>query len=158
MIIYNSLKEIIEDFRTFVAQDAFLNSFGYGEVYDIGTSKSITYPLLWTTNTQASQIDVTNKNITPRLRFTFLFLDRYNIQEDLSNENGHNTTNVEDILSQQYFNAFRFLNYIAIQKKYNIVNTQIDVVTDETKDKLYGARLDVEFRMPLNLECFGPVN
>lgn len=158
MITYTSLNNIIQDFRSFANQDGFINSFGYGEVYDIGTSTSNTYPLMYATNTQASQIDVGNKNITPRLRFTFLFLDRYNIEENNSDENGFNTNNVQEIISDQYFNAFRFLNYISQDRKYNVVNATIDVITDQTKDKLYGARLDIEFRMPLNLECFGVAN
>lgn len=158
MIIFESLNNIIEDFRTFATQDGFINSFGYGEVYDIGTTTSNTYPLMWVTHTQSSSIDVMNKNITPKLRFTFLFLDRYNIQENLSPENGFSTNNCSEIISDQYFNAFRFLNYISQNKKYNVVNATIDVLTDQTKDKLYGARLDLEIKMSLNLDCFSIAN
>lgn len=65
-----TLNQIISDFQTIAQSHKQINSFGYGDIWDIATSGDINYPMMWVT-LEDSQIS----GMYETLRFNFLFMD-----------------------------------------------------------------------------------
>lgn len=65
-----TLNQIISDFQTIAQNHKQINSFGYGDIWDIATSGDINYPMMWVT-LEDSQIS----GMYETLRFNFLFMD-----------------------------------------------------------------------------------
>ena len=137
-----TLKQIVQMFRDFSANHLLINDFGFGPTSDIGTSKQMDFPYLWVTTSESSSIDYRNRTMIPKLRFGFLFLDQINIQPNTSTENGLNTDNQEDILSDQFQVLQDFLTYVTTLSKYGIILEEQSITTqpmlDETTDKVSG--------------------
>ena len=104
-----TLKEVVQMFRAFKDAHLQINDFGYGPVSDISTATEMEFPYMWVTHTQPSVINYKRHSQIPSWNFSFLFLDQINQQTNHSEENGLNTDNQEDIMSDQFqiFNILR---------------------------------------------------
>ena len=142
-----TLNQLIEEFKGYQETNGFINDFGYGQVYDISRSKPSQYPLMWVTHTQPSRVDIQNRVVMPRQQFTFLFLDQISQIDNTLDENGFDSNNIREIISDQLQWAMAFITYL-MQLNYIVLgDIRYDVVQNETKDRLYGIRLDVEMEI-----------
>lgn len=96
-----SLNQLINWFQLFQQNHYFLKDFGFGEPYDIGTSRQMTFPYMWVTMNEDSSIATgsNNKSAIPDLSFSIMFMDKINIQENYLDTNGFPSDNSQEILS-----------------------------------------------------------
>ena len=96
-----SLNQIITWFEDFQQNHYFLNDFGFGEPYDIGTSRQMDFPYMWVALNEDNNIATgTNvKSAIPDLSFSIMFMDKINIQENYLDQNGFQSDNSQEILS-----------------------------------------------------------
>lgn len=139
-----SLNQLINWFQQFQINHDFLKDFGFGEPYDIGTSRQMTFPYLWITMNEDSSI-ATGTNIRsaiPDLSFSVMFMDKINIQENYLDTNGFPSDNSQEILSDciQYLQDL----IVYIQQdwgQYGVIisqDTSFYPAVDETTDKSTG--------------------
>ena len=139
-----SLNQLINWFQQFQIDHYFLKDFGFGEPYDIGTSRQMTFPYLWITMNEDSSIaTATNiRSAIPDISFSVMFMDKINIQENYLDTNGFPSDNSQEILSDclQYLQDL----IVHIQQEwgqYGVIISQ-DVsfypAVDETTDKSTG--------------------
>lgn len=139
-----TLNQLIKYFNTFQQNHFFLKDFGFGEPYDIGTSRQMDSPYMWITMNEDNTI-ATGSNVRsaiPDLSFTVMFMDKINDQENYLNTNGFQSDNSAEILSD----CIQYLQDLVttIQNKwgqYGVLISQ-DVsfypAVDETTDKSTG--------------------
>jgi hypothetical protein len=96
-----SLNQLINWFQLFQENHYFLKDFGFGEPYDIGTSRQMTFPYMWVTLNEDSSIATGSnvKSAIPDISFSIMFMDKINIQENYLNTNGFPSDNSQEILS-----------------------------------------------------------
>ena len=78
-----SLNQLVEWFESFADRHYFLKDFGFGEPYDIGTTRQMEFPYMWLTLDDTSIIATgTNvKSAIPDYSFRVFFMDKINIQK-----------------------------------------------------------------------------
>ena len=158
-----SLNQLINWFQQFQINHDFLKDFGFGEPYDIGTSRQMTFPYMWITMNEDSSIATgsNNKSAIPDLSFSVMFMDKINIQENYLDTNGFPSDNSQEILSDclQYLQDL----IVHIQQdwaQYGVLISQ-DIsfypAVDETPDKATGivARIVLRTRQ---VNCIIPEN
>lgn len=137
-----SLNQIIDLFKDFADRHYFINDFGYGPTSDIGTTRQMEMPYMWVTTSQNSVIRATNKTAIPDLSFTVLFMDKTNIQENYLEENGVNSNNVQEILSDMLQCLQDFITEIQVNfGNYGIMlldDINCYPAVDETQDSVNG--------------------
>jgi hypothetical protein len=139
-----SLNQLINWFQQFQINHYFLKDFGFGEPYDIGTSRQMTFPYMWITMNEDSSI-ATGTNIRsaiPDLSFSVMFMDKINIQENYLDTNGFPSDNSQEILSDCLQYLQDLIVYIQQEwGQYGVIFAQ-DVsfypAVDETTDKSTG--------------------
>lgn len=139
-----SLNQLINWFENFQENHYFLKDFGFGETYDIGTSRQMTFPYMWVTLNDDNNIATgTNvKSAIPDFSFSIMFMDKINIQDNYLDQNGFQSDNSQEILSD----CVQYLQDLVteIQQnwgQYGVLLSQ-DVsffpVIDDTPDKATG--------------------
>ena len=95
-----SINQLITWFQDFQENHYFLKDFGFGEPYDIGTSRQMTFPYMWVTMNEDSSIATGShiKSAIPDLSFSVMFMDKINIQENYLDTNGFPSDNSQEIL------------------------------------------------------------
>jgi hypothetical protein len=149
IVTYN---QVINLMRSFVSAHPQLNDFGNGPTSEIGKSRQMDFPYMFSTHEQDSIFRIVNKNITPELNFTVMFLDKVNDQNLTLNRVGDDSTNTQEILSDTYQYAQDFLNEVLTNwSKYGIAFSQDDVtafpVYDETTDRVSGWAVRIALRL-----------
>lgn len=139
-----SLNQLINWFQTFQENHYFLKDFGFGEPYDIGTSRQMEFPYMWVTMNEDSSIATgTNvKSAIPDMSFSVMFMDKINNQPNYLDQNGFQSDNSQQILSD----TLQCLQDLVteIQQNWNQYGVLIsqDVsfypAVDETTDKATG--------------------
>jgi hypothetical protein len=139
-----SLNQIIDWFQNFQENHYFLKDFGFGEPYDIGTSRQMTFPYMWVTLNEDSSIatGTNNKTAIPDLSFSIMFMDKINIQENYLDTNGFPSDNSQEILSDTLQCLQDLVTMIQQNwQQYGVLISQ-DVsfypAVDETTDKATG--------------------
>jgi hypothetical protein len=156
-----SLNRIISWFKQYQVDNKFLNDFGFGEPYDIGTSRHMKFPYMWVTMNDDSRIIVSNKTGIPVFSFSLLFMDKINDQENFNKENGFESNNESEILSDMIQHLQDLIT--DIQTYWNQYGVLLDnevvffPVVDETTDKSTGinARIILKVR---HVNCVIPKN
>ena len=139
-----SLNQLINWFQTFQQNHFFLKDFGFGEPYDIGTSRQMTFPYMWVTLNEDSSIATGSnvKSAIPDISFSIMFMDKINIQENYLDTNGFPSDNSQEILSD----CLQYLQDLVTEiqqnwSQYGVLISQ-DVsfypAVDETTDKSTG--------------------
>lgn len=148
IITLNQILKLMKDFQT---NHPMIRDFGYGETSDIGTSRHMEFPYLWVTHENDSQIEITNKVMIPIINFTLLFCDRVNIQENYLEENGENSNNGQEILSDSFQLAQDLVTTVLSSwGQWGISfndNPSLFNVVDETDDKVNGWGLRISLRL-----------
>jgi hypothetical protein len=158
-----SLNQLITWFQTYQQNNHFLKDFGFGEPYDIGTSRQMTFPYLWVTMNEDSSIATGSnvKSAIPDLSFSIMFMDKINIQENYLNTNGFPSDNSQEILSD----CIQYLQDLVTDIQLNwgqygvLISQDVSFfpAVDETTDKSTGvvARIVLRTRQ---VNCIIPEN
>jgi hypothetical protein len=158
-----TLNQLISWFQSFQQRHYFLKDFGFGEPYDIGTSRQMNFPYMWVTMNEDSVIPVASNNKTaiPELSFSILFMDKINDQENYLDQNGFQSNNSQEILSDciQYVQDL-VTEIQSYWSQYGVLFSQ-DVsffpVVDETQDKSTGINARIVLRLK-QVNCIIPVS
>lgn len=154
-----TLNQLIDYFHDFSKSHQILKDSGFGQVSEIGRSRDMKYPYMWTTFDTPSRVQVANRrNIIPIFRFVFLFVDQVNNQVNLSHHNGFDTTNQQHVLSDTHQLAMDFINYLTRHSSLMLDDQSITIqpVIEETKDKVSGWRVDLDIKL-LHFNCNLPL-
>ena len=157
-----TLNQLISWFQSFQERHYFLKDFGFGEPYDIGTSRQMDFPYMWMTLNDDSVIPVASNNKTaiPEISFSVLFMDKINDQENYLDTNGFPSNNSQEILSDcvQYLQDL-ITEIQSYWHQYGVLFSQ-DVsffpVIDETQDKATGINARIVLRLK-QVNCIIPV-
>lgn len=157
-----TLNQLISWFQSFQERHFFLKDFGFGEPYDIGTSRQMKFPYMWMTLNDDSVIPVASNNKTaiPEISFSILFMDKINDQPNYLDTNGFPSNNSQEILSDclQYLQDL-ITEIQSYWQPYGVLFSQ-DVsffpVVDETQDKATGINARVVLRLK-QVNCIIPV-
>lgn len=145
-----TLNQTIEILKNFTSKHKQLNSFYFGDKWEVGASDNIQYPLLWCSLQNVSMTD----NVVER-RFVIDISDKVNLDE--SNEN-HVLSDCEQI-------AFDLLNYLEqISDSESIglrvsKNTQLTDYTEDRDDMVSGFFFEITLSSHIfNNSCNLPIN
>jgi len=149
IVTYNQIVNLMRDF---VSAHPQLNFFGNGPTSEIATSRDMDFPYMWATHEQDSIFRIVNKNITPELNFTLMFLDKVNDQNLTLNRVGDDSNNTQEVLSDCFQYAQDFINEVVTNwSAYGIAFSQDDItafpVYDETTDKVSGWAIRIALRL-----------
>ncbi len=152
MINITSINQIINYFNLYANSHPQLNDFGYGSTSQIGKNRQMKYPYLWVTHRQSSSITVQNRTQIPTYNFSFLIVDRINIQDNYNSINGLDSDNQQEIISDCKQIADDFIGWIGTElNDQNISfadsNITLEMVFDETSDKVTGVLFDIPLRV-----------
>ena len=158
-----SLNQLVEWFESFADRHYFLKDFGFGEPYDIGTTRQMEFPYMWLTLDDTSIIATgTNvKSAIPDYSFRVFFMDKINIQENYLDQNGFQSDNSQQILSD----TIQYLQDLIteIQQdwgQYGVMmsaDVNFNPVIDETQDKSTGVSASITLRTR-QVNCVIPVS
>lgn len=158
-----TLNQIITWFNEFQQRHYFLKDFGFGETYDIGTSRQMTFPYMWVSMADNSTIGtgVNNKTAIPQFSFVVMFLDKINIQPNYFDVNGFNSDNSQEILSD----CVQYLQDLVTEVQqywgqYGVLfsnDVSFYPVIDETPDKSTGIAANLTFKLR-QVNCDIPVS
>ena len=158
-----TLNQLIKWFQLFQQNNYFLNDFGFGEPYDIGTSRQMNFPYMWVTMNDDSVIGQSghNKTAIPELSFSIMFMDKINIQENYLDTNGFPSDNSQEILSDMIQVLQDLLTDVAQNwQTYGVFISQ-DVTfypaVDETTDKSTGVVARIVLKLK-QVNCIIPEN
>ena len=139
-----SLNQLINWFQTFQQNHFFLKDFGFGEPYDIGTSRQMTFPYMWVTMNEDSSIATGSnvKSAIPDISFSIMFMDKINIQDNYLDTNGFPSDNSQEILSD----TLQYLQDLVTEIQLNwgtygvLISQDVSFypAVDETQDKATG--------------------
>lgn len=139
-----SINQLITWFEDFQENHYFLKDFGFGEPYDIGTSRQMDFPYMWVTMNEDSSIQTASnvKSAIPDISFSVMFMDKINNQPNYLDQNGFQSDNSQEILSDT-LQCLQDLITMIQQNwgQYGVLISQ-DVsfypAVDETQDKATG--------------------
>jgi hypothetical protein len=139
-----SLNQLINWFQQFQINHYMLKDFGFGETYDIGTSRQMDFPYMWVTMNDDNNI-ATGSNIRsaiPDISFSIMMMDKINMQENYLNTNGFPSDNSQEILSDMLQIIQDLIVYIQQDwGQYGVLisqDTSFFPVIDDTPDKATG--------------------
>jgi hypothetical protein len=140
IITLNQILKLMKDFSSAHPQ---LNDFGFGQTSDIGTSRNMNMAYMWVTFEQDSNFVISaNKSIIPEMNFTILFVDKLNDMKNVSNINGEDSNNGQEILSDMFQVAQDFVLEVVSNWATYGLSIPVDVsafpVQDESDDKTNG--------------------
>ena len=147
-----SLNQLVTWFEAFADNHFFLKDFGFGEPYDIGTTRQMEFPYMWLTLDDTSVIATgTNvKSAIPDYSFRVFFMDKINIQENYLDQNGFQSDNSQEIISDTVQYLQDLITYIQQNWGQYGVLLSADVtfspVIDETQDKATGISASITLR------------
>jgi len=147
-----SLNQLVTWFEAFADNHFFLKDFGFGEPYDIGTTRQMEFPYMWLTLDDTSVIATgTNiKSAIPDYSFRVFFMDKINIQENYLDQNGFQSDNSQEIISDTIQYLQDLITYIQQEWGQYGVLLSADVtfspVIDETQDKSTGISASITLR------------
>jgi hypothetical protein len=158
-----SLNQLVRWFEAFADNHFFLKDFGFGEPYDIGTTRQMEFPYMWLTLDDTSVIATgTNvKSAIPDFAFRVFFMDKINIQENYLDANGFQSDNSVEILSDTIQYLQDLTTYI--QQNWGtygvLISSDITFgpVIDETQDKSTGVSASITLRTR-QVNCIIPEN
>ncbi|CAA6810373.1 MAG: Unknown protein [uncultured Sulfurovum sp.] len=156
-----TINQIIQMFTDFQEKHIQLQSIGYGPTYNISTTTSVEYPLLWITHKNTSRFELKNRNITPVLSLTFIILDIINDQNDSKVINGIDSSNEQEVTSDTYQIAQDLVSYISTElTKYGVkiredFGATLEPVYNETEDKASGWMIDIDLQL-VHSNCIYP--
>tara|TARA_R110000803_G_scaffold80887_2_gene146732 strand:+ start:762 stop:1247 length:486 start_codon:yes stop_codon:yes gene_type:complete len=155
-----SLNQLVKLMRDFSNANLFLNDFGFGNTSEIGTSRQMEFPYMWVTP-QPSTINNLNKVTTPNYNFTIIFADRINDEINVGDNNGEESNNGLEVLSDTFQIAQDFLTYVNANWGqygilFNLEDVTISPTIDGTDDKINGWAMDIIIKTKF-VNCVLPI-
>lgn len=146
-----SINQIVDWFEDFSQRHDQLNSYGYGETYDFGTTIQMTYPTMWVSHSDANSIGTSNKTTIPVLTFNVMIVDKINIQDNYEESNSFKSDNKREIMSDTFQIGQDLITEIqGYWDSYGLI-LKSDVtcipVVDETPDKVCGWMFSIPFTL-----------
>lgn len=136
----NKIVDIFKDWS--IAKAPFVNDFGFGPIWDFGTSRQMKYPCMWVDLETSSNINISNRSMVPEFNLIVMFLDKENIQDNVEDINGMRSNNVGHIMSDTFQLGQDFINDLIISYNgsgFSLINqVTANKIYDETTDKVYG--------------------
>ena len=144
-----SLNQVLDKIREFTDNHAFINSFGYGEIADISTSTATIYPMCYATHTQSSTIQLNGRQMLPELSLTILMMDRINDLTPPSTENGANSSNQEDVMSDMFQLQQDLLFYLQTAFSGGAITASANLIPifDDTVDYAAGWSMTITIKL-----------
>jgi len=149
IISYNQLMQMYKDFAS---AHYFLNDFGNGPTSEIGTSRQMKFPYMWVTHRTPSDINLQNKTAIPEFTLSFIIVDQINNQENYLIDNGTQSDNQQEVLSDSFQTLQDLITYhqttmgqFGVQLVDELVT--VEALYDETDDKVTGWIADIKVRL-----------
>jgi len=135
-----TFNQIITAFQTIATEHKQINTFGVGDIWEIETSGTITYPLMW------AQPDISRveENVFVS-SWKLLFMDI--IHKDERNEN--------DVLSDMELVALDIIAQLqapSYEFDFNASGITLERFTERFTDYVGGVMINVELRIPYNAD------
>lgn len=118
-----TLNQTIEILKNFTSKHKQLNSFYFGDKWEVGASDNIQYPLLW-----CSLLDSSIVNNLVSYRFQIDISDKVNLDES-------NETHVLSDCQQIAFDLLNYLEQISDNEDIGITSSKDATLTDYTEDR-----------------------
>tara|TARA_R110001606_G_scaffold342302_1_gene490756 strand:- start:269 stop:772 length:504 start_codon:yes stop_codon:yes gene_type:complete len=155
-----TMNELIKKFSDFSDNHQQLKDFGYGPTSDIGVSRKMSFPYLWVTHRSPSSIAVSNKSQIPEMNLTFIVVDQINYQKNYLEENGLDSDNQQEIISDCLMIVQDLINYISSELRFQGVklmddNISIEPTFDDTDDRVTGWVADIPMKL-IYFNCSTP--
>jgi hypothetical protein len=145
-----TLNQTIEILKNFTSKHKQLNSFYFGDKWEVGASENIQYPLLWCSLQNVAMTD----NVVER-RFLIDISDKVNLDE--SNEN-----NVLSDCEQIAFDLLNYLEQISDNEDIGLRisrNTQLTDYTEDRDDMVSGFFFEITLSSHIaGFSCNLPIN
>lgn len=156
-----TMNELINKFNVFSDNHQQLMDFGYGPTSEIGVSRKMTFPYLWVTHRGASQIVISNKSQIPEMSLTFIVVDQINSQKNYLEDNGLDSDNQQEIISDTLQIVQDLINYISSVLRLQGVklmdeSVSIEPTFDDTDDRVTGWVADIPMKL-LHFNCSTPI-
>lgn len=146
-----TLNNVIKLLKQFADGHGQLNDFGFGDFADIGTSRQMQHPFMWVNVAPSTVTYNENKTILPILALQVAIMDQTNDQANTLNENGYESNNVSEILSDTLQILLDLIGEISRNfGKYGIVidgDLSYEPMIDETDDSSNGWLLDISLKL-----------
>lgn len=142
-----TLNEIVSQLETIATNHRQINTFGFGDIWEIASSGDIQYPLMWV---NLEGVDISTRDKTEIYRFSFLFMDtvkngEVNETEVLSDQ----LSIAKDVLAQ-----LRHPNY---EWSFEENSSSLEDFTERFVDSVSGWRVPVSLKLPyLSNRCDAP--
>lgn len=150
-----TLNQLLKVFEDFSGSHGQLNSYGQGDLWEVGMSEEIQYPCLWVQPTQARVIKGQGGFALTNTTFRVFILDR--VRKDKANE--------FEVLSDMNQIGHDLLKNIDQNPTFlngNFTLNQNDVlmeyVSEKLKDDVSGVFMELSFVSPFNSGCSTPLN
>ncbi len=149
-----TINQIMDAFRQYSDEHAFIKDFGVGPTSEIGTTKGMKFPYHWI-SLQPSTINVVNKTTIPELTLFIFALDQVNNQS-VRDESGSYSNNEGEIMSDTFQYIQDIVTFISLDlNKVGIKiegNPSITPVHRETKDDVSGWFMSITLRL-MHVNC-----
>lgn len=144
-----TLNEVVHELEQIANNHLQINTFGFGDVWEIATSGDITYPLMWTT---IDGVDISTKDKTEVYRFSLLFMDIV--------KNGE--INETEVLSDQLSIAkdvLALLKSPSYEWTFEDNTSTLEDFTERFVDSVSGWKMNISLRLPFTSDrCVVPTN
>jgi hypothetical protein len=156
-----TMNELIKKFNVFSDNHQQLMDFGYGPTSEIGVSRKMSFPYLWVTHRSPSTIVVSNKSQIPEMSLTFIVVDQINSQKNYLEDNGLDSDNQQEIISDTLQIVQDLINYISSVLRLEGVklmddNISIEPTFDDTDDRVTGWVADISLKL-IHFNCSTPI-
>lgn len=142
-----TLNQIVSSLETIASNHLLINTFGFGDLWEVASSGDITYPLMWAV---LDGVDISTKDKTEIYKFSLLFMDavkggEVNETEVLSDQ----LSTAKDVLAQ-----LKHPTYIwAFQDNVS----SLEDFTERFVDSVAGWKMNVELKLPFTSNrCAAP--
>lgn len=136
-----TINQIIKTFEDIASAHKQIADFGYGDIWEVGASREINYPVMWVNVQPASS---NGKELT--YKFNLIFMDL--VKKDESNE--------LEVLSDQILIALDVLSTLdnpANQDNFIMNRTSsFEPFTERFDDEVSGWSVSVEIRVPITYD------
>jgi hypothetical protein len=151
-----TLNQLIEVFKDFAdSHGQIRGSFGVGDLWEVGMSGKLNYPVLWINPTDSRVIKGVGGYSTTETTFRVFILDRVDEAETNENEVLSDTNLIGHDLIRHIDSDPVFLNG---DYTFNNGDITFEFVTEKLKDKVSGVYMSLAFQYPFNLGCSTPYN
>jgi hypothetical protein len=159
-----NIRDIIDNFETLYENHPNINSFGYGQQYDINGFR-FNYPYMWIINDVPHTLIYSEDNKYQSIEYNFVIRigDKLNDQINVLNSNGQSSNNGMDIISDTFRIMLDILNSIMMNSsglfsELDLVNDiDIEPFFNEDTGDVNGHEATITLRVKNDFKCQSPL-